>query len=187
VVTLREVDGARVATVAATGFWRWGFRGGTPAVAYRTLVAALADWLLGEQGAGSRERFVPVTPEAPNGTPLTWRWQAGGPAVDVVLLLTGPGGERRDTLRFDAAGRAELSLPPGVYRYAAVDGAERGLVAVETYSDEWRPAPMRLAPQAGTSGAARERRGPRDTWWVFALAIAAFAAEWYWRRREGLP
>jgi hypothetical protein len=187
VVTLREVDGARVATVAATGFWRWGFRGGTPAVAYRTLVAALADWLLGEQGAGSRERFVPVTPEAPNGTPLTWRWQAGGPAVDVVLLLTGPGGERRDTLRFDAAGRAALSLPPGVYRYAAVDGAERGLVAVETYSDEWRPAPMRLAPQAGTSAAARERRGPRDTWWVFALAIAAFAAEWYWRRREGLP
>jgi hypothetical protein len=156
-------------------------------VAYRTLVAALADWLLGEPGAGSRERFVPVTPEAPNGTPLTWRWQAGGAAVDVVLRLTGPDGERRDTLRFDAAGRAELSVPPGVYRYVAVDGAERGLVAVETYSDEWRPAPMRLAPQPGTSGAARERRGPRETWWVFALAIAAFAAEWYWRRREGLP
>jgi hypothetical protein len=187
VVTLRDVEGARVATVAATGFWRWGFRGGTSEVAYRTLVAALADWLLSEQGAVGREQFAPEAAETPQGLPLAWRWLAAGPARDVVLRLTGPDGERWDTLRFDAAGRAALSLPPGIYRYAAVDGAERGVVAVETYSDEWRPAAVRLAPQAGTSGAARERRGPRDTWWVFVLAIAAFAAEWYWRRREGLP
>ena len=187
VVTLREVDGARVATVAAAGLWRWGFRGGTSEVAYRTLVAALADWLLGEAGRGKGERFVPVTPEAPNGRPLTWRWEAVGSAVDVVLRLSGQDGERRDTLRFDAAGRAELSLPPGIYRYAAIDGPERGVVAVETYSDEWRPAPVRLAPQPGTAAGAHERRGPRDTWWVFAFAIAVFAAEWYWRRREGLP
>ena len=187
VVTLREADGARVATVAATGFWRWGFRGGTAEVAYRTLVAALADWLLGEAGAGRRERFAPVTPEAPNGRPLTWRWQASGAAADVPLRLTGPDGERRDTLRFDATGRADLSLPPAIYRSAAMAGVERGIVAGEAYSDAWRPAAVRLAPQAGTSGGARERRGPRDTWWLFALAIAAFAAEWYWRRREGLP
>ena len=187
VVTLREVEGARVATLAATGFWRWGFRGGTPQVAYRTLVAALADWLLGEEGRGKGERFVPVTSEVPNGWPLTWQWRASAAPGDLVLRLTGPDGERQDTLRFDAAGRAALIVPPGVYRYAAVDGAERGVVAVETYSDEWRPAAVRLAPQAGTSGGARERRGPRDTWWLFALAIAAFAAEWYWRRREGLP
>jgi hypothetical protein len=187
VVTLRQRDGARVATVAASGFWRWGFRGGTPEVAYRALVAALADWLLGEPGAGSRERFAPVVPESPHGLPLTWRWLAAAPAADVMLRLTGPDGERRDTLRFDAAGQAELSLPPGVYRYAAVEGAERGVVAVEAYSDEWRPAAVRLAPQPGMSGGPRDRRGPRDTWWVFAFAIAAFAAEWYWRRREGLP
>jgi len=187
VVTLREVDGARVATVAASGFWRWGFRGGTPEVAYRALVAALADWLLGEEGWGRRERFVPVTPEVPNGRPLTWRWQASGAAVGVALRLSGRDGERRDTLRFDAGGRADLSLPPGIYRYAAADGVERGVVAVETYSDEWPPAAVTLAAQPGTAGGSGERRGPRDTWWVFAFAIAAFAAEWYWRRREGLP
>jgi len=187
VVTLREVGGARVATLAASGFWRWGFRGGTSEVAYRTLVAALADWLLGEQGAERREQFGPEATESPRGVPLTWRWRAAEPARDVVLRLTGPDGERWDTLRFDVAGRAELSLPPGIYRYAAVDGAERGVVAVEAYSDEWRPAAARLAPQAGTSGGGRERRGPRDTWWLYAFAMAVFAAEWYWRRREGLP
>jgi len=29
--------------------------------------------------------------------------------------------------------------------------------------------------------------GLRDRWWLFAIAIAAFAAEWAWRRRQGLP
>jgi hypothetical protein len=119
--------------------------------------------------------------------PVVWQWLAAPPPRDVVVRLTGPTAERRDTLRFDAAGRAELLLPPGIYRYAAVDGVERGIVAVEAYSDEWRPGPVTLAAQPGTAGAARERRGVRDTWWLFALAIAAFAAEWYWRRREGLP
>src|SRR5205814_4933884 len=54
----------------------------------------------------------------------------------------------------DAGGRAELRLPPGVYRYAASlgGGAERGVVAVETYSDEWRPAVPILVPQSGTPG-----------------------------------
>jgi len=27
----------------------------------------------------------------------------------------------------------------------------------------------------------------RDRWWLFVLAIAAFATEWAWRRRQGLP
>ena len=187
VVTLQDVNGARVATVAASGFWRWGFRGGAPEVAYRALVAGLADWLLEEQGAVSRERFAPLSPESPRGLPLTWQWRAPAVPPDIVLRLDGPAGERRDTLRFDAAGRAELLLPPGIYRYAAVEGVERGIVAVEAYSDEWRPGPGTLAAQPGTAGGARERRGVRDTWWLFALAIAAFAAEWYWRRREGLP
>jgi hypothetical protein len=187
VVTLRESGGVRIATVAASGFWRWGFRGGSSQVAYRALVAGMADWLLEEQGAGNGERFAPVTPESPRGVPIAWQWLARDAARDRVVRVTGPGGERVDTLRFDAEGRAESRLAPGVYRYAAVDGPERGLVAVEPYSDEWRPRRITLGPQSGTAGAAREGRGLRDTWWLFALAIAAFAIEWYWRRREGLP
>src|SRR5207249_200125 len=83
----------------------------------------------------------------------------------------------------------ELRLPPGVYRYAASHGrgAERGVVAVETYSDEWRPAVPILVPQSGTPGVRLTSVALRDRWWLFVVVIAALVAEWAWRRREGLP
>src|SRR5207247_347975 len=133
-------------------------------------MAGLVDWLLAE-GAGSRERFVPVTYEVPNGLPLVWRWTGAGAPQDAALSLWEGGRERRDTLRFDAGGRAELRLAPGVYRYAAAappsaGGGERGLVAVEMYSDEWRPAGAAAAPPAARSapragGGGRGGRGGR--------------------------
>ncbi|HTD71120.1 MAG TPA: hypothetical protein VK647_11775 [Gemmatimonadales bacterium] len=188
VVTLSERAGARRAVIAAGGLYRWAFRGGASGDAYRALVAGLVDWLL-EQGAGSRERFVPVTYEVPNGMPVLWRWTGSGELRDVVVSLARNAAQRVDTLRFDAGGRAELRLPPGVYRYAASDGggAERGVVAVDTYSDEWRPAVPVLASQPGTPGERLTSVALRDRWWLFVVAIAAFAAEWAWRRREGLP
>ncbi len=188
VVVLSEQRGRRRATVAASGLWRWGFRGGASDVAYRTLIGAVTDWLLGgEEGRG--ERFAPLTYEVANGLPLVWRWVGKNEPQDVVVTLTGPppAGERADTLRFDASGRAELRLAPGVYRYAAAGGGERGLVAVESYSEEWRPSAPALAAQPGGGGGRRESLALRDRWWLFALAIAAFAAEWAWRRRQGLP
>ena len=72
VIALSQAGGARRATVVASGLFRWAFRGGASAEAYRAVVAALADWLLVE-GAGSRERFVPVANAVPNGTPVAWR------------------------------------------------------------------------------------------------------------------
>jgi len=187
-VALSERAGARRAVIAAGGLYRWAFRGGASAEAYRALVAGLVDWLL-EQGAGSRERFAPVTYETPNGIPLQWRWTGKGEPSDVVVSLAADPGHRIDTLRFDAGGRAELRLPPGVYRYAASDGrgAERGVVAVETYSDEWRPAVPMLMPQSGTPGVRLTSVALRDRWWLFVVVIAALVAEWAWRRREGLP
>jgi hypothetical protein len=150
------------------------------------------DWLLGG-GTGSGERFVPVTFESPNGLPLTWAWTSASAPADVVIQLRGESADvsRVDTLRFDAAGRAALRLPPGRYRYAAAENgrAERGLVVVETYSDEWRPSPSpaALTAQNGSPGQGRETVGMRDRWWLFAIAIAALAGEWAWRRRMGLP
>src|SRR5439155_1430881 len=47
IVRLGVRDGVRQATLSATGLYRWVFRGGAGAEAYRALVAALADWLLG--------------------------------------------------------------------------------------------------------------------------------------------
>jgi hypothetical protein len=188
VVTLEQRDGNRRATIAAAGLWRWAFRGGAGEEAYRGLVAALADWLLGG-GEARTERAVPLTLETPNGVPLAWRWTGAGESRPLPIDLQGESGARRDTLRFDAAGRAELRLPPGVYRYVLGQTAlpERGVVAVEEYSDEWRPAVPVLAPQAGVAGGRVAQVGLRDRWWLFVIAIAAFAAEWAWRRRQGLP
>ena len=186
VVTLEQRDGQRRATIAAAGLWRWAFRGGTGEEAYRALVAALADWLLGG-GEGRKERAVPLTLETPNGLPLVWRWTGAGEPRPLAIELQGEGGPHRDTLRFDPAGHAELRFPPGVYRYSLGTPAERGVVVVEEYSDEWRPAAPVLAAQAGAPAGHVVRIGLRDRWWLFALAIAAFAAEWAWRRRQGLP
>jgi len=188
VVTLSQSAGARRATIAAGGLYRWAFRGGASGDAYRALVAGLVDWLLAE-GAASAERFLPVAYEVPNGLSSVWKWTGSGEPRNVVVSLTADGGQRVDTLRFDAGGRAELRLPPEVYRYAAADGGgtERGVLAVETYSDEWRPAASVLASQVGSPSGRLTGVGLRDRWWLFVVAIAAFAAEWAWRRRAGLP
>jgi hypothetical protein len=190
-VTLSERAGVRRAVIAVGGLYRWAFRGGASGEAYRALVAGLVDWLL-THGAGSGERFVPVAYEVPNGMPLAWRWTGNGERRDVTVSFGVNAAQRVDTLRFDAGGRAQLVLPPGVYRYAASDagsvggGAERGVVAVDIYSDEWRPAVPVLTPQPGTPGEWLTGVALRDRWWLFVVAIAAFAVEWGWRRREGL-
>jgi len=94
---------------------------------------------------------------------------------------------RTDTLRFDASGRAELLLPPGVYRYALSSGGEQGVIAVETYSDEWLPRAPALSAQPGEATARSSTVGLRDRWWLFVIALAALATEWALRRRQGLP
>ncbi len=190
VVTLSQRAGARRAVIAAGGLYRWAFRGGASGEAYRALLAGLVDWLLAER-AGSGERFRPVTYETPNGMPVLWRWSGSGEPRDVVVSFAASATQRVDTLRFDADRRAELHLPPGVYRYAAGDAAggsaERGVVAVDTYSDEWRPVVPVLTPQPGMSRDGLSGIALRDRWWLFVVVIGALVAEWAWRRREGLP
>jgi hypothetical protein len=190
IVVLDARNGERQATVTATGLWRWAFRGGASEQAYRSLVAGLVDWLLGgERGTGARERVIVESLETPNGLPLVWRWVAPPPdtARPLAITLRSADTTRTDTLRFDAAGRAELLLPPGIYRYTLSGGPEQGVVAVETYSDEWRPRPPVLTAQAGEATQRLASVGLRDRWWLFLVVIAALAAEWTLRRRQGLP
>ena len=187
IVTLEERNGARIATVRAAGLWRWAFRGGAAQEGYRSVVAALVDWLLRERGAGSRERAAPEVLEAPNGLPIVWRWSSPDSSRALAVTLRSNDTTRTDTLRFDAAGRAELLLPPGVYRYALSGGPEQGVVAVETYSDEWVPHAPTLSAQPGDATSRFASIGLRDRWWLFVLAIAALATEWALRRRQGLP
>src|SRR5207249_7401074 len=98
VVVLAEREGRRRAAIAAGGLYRWAFRGGASAEAYRALVAGLTDWLLAG-GTGSGERFLPVTTVTANGLPLQWRWTAAGEPRDVVLSLSTAPGQQQDTLR----------------------------------------------------------------------------------------
>jgi hypothetical protein len=188
VVVLEQTESRREATITAAGLWRWAFRGGASEQAYRSLVAGLVDWLLGgERGAGSRERVIVESIEVPNGLPLVWRWAATGAPQSLAITLRAADTTRTDTLHFDAAGRAELLLPPGVYRYSVSGGPEQGVVAVETYSDEFRPRVPVLTAQPGEATARVASVGLRDRWWLFVLVIAALAAEWTLRRRQGLP
>ena len=150
-------------------------------------MAALVDWLLREQGAGSRERAVPEALEVPNGLPIIWRWSSSDSTRPIAVTLRSDDTTRTDTIRFDAAGRAALPLPPGVYRYALSGGVERGVVAVETYSDEWLPRAPVLSSQPGDATARVGSVALRDRWWLFVIAIAALATEWALRRRQGLP
>ena len=187
IVTLEERSGERIATVRAAGLWRWAFRGGAAQEGYRSVVAALVDWLLRERGAGNRQRAAPVALEAPNGLPIVWRWTSPDTSRPLAITLRSDDTTRTDTLRFDAAGRAELLLPPGVYRYALTGGPEKGVVAVETYSDEWLPHTPALSAQPGEATSRFASIGLRDRWWLFLIAIAALATEWALRRRQGLP
>jgi len=187
IVTLEERNGERIATVRAAGLWRWAFRGGAAQEGYRSVVAALVDWLLRERGAGNRQRAAPVALEAPNGLPIVWRWTSPDTSRPLAITLRSDDTTRTDTLRFDAAGRAELLLPPGVYRYTLSGGPEQGVVAVETYSDEWLPHTPALSAQPGEATSRFASIGLRDRWWLFVIAIAALATEWAMRRRQGLP
>jgi len=187
IVVVEQRNGERQATVTATGLWRWAFRGGASEQAYRSLVAGLVDWLLAEQGARSREPAVLESLEVPNGLPVMWRWTGAEDPRALAVTLRSGDSTRVDTLRFDAAGRAQLLLPPGIYRYTLSGGSEQGVVAVETYSDEWRPHAPVLTAQPGEATQRLVSVGLRDRWWLFLVAIAALAAEWTLRRRQGLP
>jgi hypothetical protein len=127
------------------------------------------------------------SPEVPNGLPTQWRWNSPDEPRPLAVTLRSADSTRTDTLRFDDTGRAELLLPPGVYRYTLSGGAEQGVVAVETYSDEWLPRAPSLRAQPGEPTGRVASTALRDRWWLFVLALVALATEWALRRRQGLP
>jgi hypothetical protein len=176
--------GVRQIVMGIEGLWRWTFRGGSSEQGYRGLVASSLTWLLG--GVDSAAGRARVLREAvQRGRPVIFEWNGPGPAQATPVLLTGASATRSDTLVFDGAGRAELTLAPGTWRYRLTGGGQ-GTVVVEEYSDEWLPAQRTLAARETVERPAA-RRIPVRTWlWLFGLAVAAFAGEWLARRRLGL-
>jgi hypothetical protein len=179
----KDSAGVRRVTVGIDGLWRWAFRGGSSEQGYRALIASSVSWLLGgADSAAGRARLIRNVVE--QGRPAIFEWVGGGAPGPLPIELTGPAA-RRDTLDFDGAGRAELLLPMGLWRYRLRGGGE-GTLAVEAFSAELLPRPRTIQPRTATA-APREARSPLRAWpWLFGIAVLAFAGEWLARRRLGL-
>jgi len=179
----RDSAGRREVLVGVAGLWRWAFRGGSSDQAYRAWVAATVTWLLGGTDSVTG-RARPVRAVVQQGRPVVFE-RLRSDSTPLRIELRGEGSGRTDTLEFDGAGRAFLTLEPGRYDYR-LEGGGRGLLGVEQYSDEWLPRPVAVAERPPTAEPPSSRAPLRDRWWLFGIAIATLSGEWWWRRRAGL-
>jgi hypothetical protein len=178
-----DTAGQRELTTAGAGVWRWAFRGGAAAEAYRALVAAGVDWLLASE-VPARQVSLTTAGVTMRGTPVAFRWRGDSPPDSLAVTLEAGEETQTVTLRFDADGVALVLLEPGVHAWSIVGGVG-GVAVVEPYSDEFVPRPVaRLT--AGAAGFTWVETYAREWWWLFLVALVAFAAEWAWRQRRGL-
>ena len=182
----RDSAGVRRLTVTAAGLWRWALRGGAAREAYRSILAAGLDWLLGG-GAALQRAPLAVSPAVTAGTPVVFRWRGDSVPDSLAVALREAQHTRQVTLRFDAQREALLTLPPGAYRWTAGAAHAAGAFVVERYSDEYVPGAVTLAAQPGAPRGVGLARYARQRPWLFVLVIAALAGEWIWRHRRGLP
>ncbi|HLG04557.1 MAG TPA: hypothetical protein VI383_00270 [Gemmatimonadales bacterium] len=183
----RDSAGVRRVVTGIEGLWRWAFRGGSSEQGYRALVASTVSWLLGGTAAAlGRARLQRDVVQ--RGWPGVFEWAGGGNPTPLAVEWVGEPGARRDTLRFDGAGRAEVRLPPGLwsYRLEGGGGGGAGMLAVEEYSEEWIPRRVTVTERSGSVRASGSGRLLRGWFWLFGLAAAALAGEWAVRRRLGL-
>jgi hypothetical protein len=177
-----DTAGQRELTTAGAGVWRWAFRGGAAAEAYRALVAAGVDWLLASEALPGQ---APLSAAAvtPRGTPVVFRRHGDSGPDSVIVTLEGGGVTETVSLQFDADGVALVTLEPGVYRWSAPGAG--GMAVVEPYSEEFVPRPV-ASLSVGAAGFTWLETYAREWWWLFLIAVAALAAEWAWRQRRGL-
>jgi hypothetical protein len=175
----------RTVVIAASGLWRWRFRGGRAADTYVSLWGSVFDWLAGEtvdlRGARPASSWVRV------GEPIRWR-RGGMKDSNAVVVARRRGANTADTIRLRFAGASNTtetaSLPVGVY--ATRIGEVEGLLAVNE-SAEWVPRrPTVRAGSIGSGAAAGRAPTARTAWWLYAIALAALCAEWIQRRKIGL-
>jgi hypothetical protein len=175
----------RVAIVAASGLWRWRFRGGAASDAFTALWGSIFDWLAAQRA--DRRAAVPDERLLHAGEPV--RWRRGSPTdtvVDVVLKQRGTTRVDSLTLRFarDANMTESKPLPAGVYEATTRGGS--ALLAVNP-SREWLPRAPRVTTGA-VRGSIAADAAPRlrDKGWAYAAAILLLCAEWILRRRRGM-
>jgi hypothetical protein len=182
-----------VVTVAASGFWRWQFRGGAAADAFGGLWGGIFDWLAA--GRGDQRAALPAEGVVRAADPV--RWRRGGLDSTVVVALrrrvptAAP--QRNDTARVDSVtlhftGGASVAesrpLAPGVYDVQAPGGT--AVLAVNAARELLPRRPTLRAGPVGSAPAADLTPRLRDLGWVYGLALLLLCAEWLLRRRVGL-
>lgn len=175
----------RVAIVAASGLWRWRFRGGVASDAFTALWGSIFDWLAAERA--DRRAAVPDDRVLRAGEPV--RWRRGSPTDSIVVVtLRQRGAARVDslTLRFGPGVSIVETRPmaPGIYEASTRGGG--ALLAVNA-SREWLPRAPRVARDA-VRGMISADVAPRlrGIGWVYALVILFLCGEWILRRRRGM-
>ena len=175
----------RVAIVAASGLWRWRFRGGVASDAFTALWGSIFDWLAAERA--DRRAAVPDDRLIRAGDPI--RWRRGSPLDSVVAVTVRQRGAARVdslTLRFAPGVNVVEThpLPAGIYEASARGGT--ALLPVNP-SREWLPRAPGVASGA-IQGLTSADAGPRlrGAGWAYALAILMLCAEWILRRRRGM-
>lgn len=180
-------EGARRSvTVAASGLWRWQFRGGASADAFATLWGSLFDWLAGERS--DVRAALPADALVRAGEMVRWRRGSGADTVVAVTLARRGAGGGADslTLRFAPATSIAESPPlaPGVYDVRVRGGAT--VLAVNP-SREWLPRqPTVRAGRVGSGPPLAEAPRLRSVGLAYAAALVLLCAEWLSRRRLGL-
>ena len=178
----------RLVIVAASGLWRWRFRGGASADAFTALWGSLFDWLAAERA--DRRAAVPTGVVVRAGEPVRWhRGSVTDSSVLVVLRRVARNDSPRVdsmTLRFhgDATIAESPALPPGLYT-ATVRGGST-MLAVNN-AREWLPRAPRVKAGA-IGGGVPVDAAPRlrTAGWAYALLLILLCAEWVVRRRLGM-
>ena len=178
----------RLVIVAASGLWRWRFRGGASADAFTALWGSLFDWLAAERA--DRRAAVPTGIVVRAGEPVRWhRGSATDSSVLVVLRRVARNDSARVdsmTLRFhgDATIAESPSLAPGLYT-ATVRGGST-MLAVNS-AREWLPRAPRVKGGAIGGGVPFDAAPRlRSAGWAYALLLILLCAEWVVRRRLGM-
>ena len=175
----------RVVVVAASGLWRWRFRGGVSSDAFTALWGSIFDWLAAERA--DRRAAVPDERLLRAGDPI--RWRRGSSADSIVpVTLRERGGTRVDslTLRFTSGATIVETSPVAAGIYEAVTRGGSSTLAVNP-SREWLPRAPRVASGA-VRGAISADTAPRlrSMGWAYVVAVLMLCAEWTLRRRKGL-
>ncbi|MFQ5703100.1 MAG: hypothetical protein ACE5HT_03680 [Gemmatimonadales bacterium] len=188
VIIGRDSAGARRLITAGTGLWRWSFRGGAAREAYRAVLAAGVEWLLGSEAVRTPSKLA-VSSVVARGEPVVFRWNGDSVPDSLVVTITRQGESQSITslLRPAEDGTAAQMLEPGIYDWSVSTLHVSGKTAVERYSDEFHPRPITIGHDSTAAGAILVERFARENWWLFAIVVAALAGEWAWRHRRGLP